>query len=165
MMFLHVGKRKQFTLLTIFLVIVFSNIIFAQESDTVELFYDDGDPNLELTFGENSSSYLVTRFTPPEGTAKILTAKYFLADTANGVNFIFRILPDAFGEPWDGNELYGPDPITKGDIGWNEIDLTDMNIEVDGDFYLMIQYNGQSKLTFGAENREPLSGRTYDTDC
>jgi len=165
MIFLQAVKSIRFILLVIFLGIFLSNNVLAQESEPIELYYDDGNPNIELTFGVNASSYLVTRFTPPEGKVQILTAVYFLADTANGVNFIFRILPDAFGEPWDGNELYGPVPITKGNIGWNELDLSDFNITVEGDFYLMLQYDGYSNLTFGAENRDPLSGRTYDTDC
>ena len=154
---------KSLILVTIFIVFILLLNVAAQESDSVLLKYDDGDPNLQLTFGGNYGTYFVTRFTPPSFPATLTKAQFYIPDTSKGASFNFSVRPDAFNEP--GDPLFGPVPMRAKKIGWNEIDLSTYNLRVKGDFYLELAYDLVSKLTLGAENREPLSGRTYDTDC
>jgi len=157
---------KKFILLLFVLLCGFvRNGIPGNNDDLFEIYYDDGNPNLTLQFMENSGIFFVTRFTPPSVPVQLIKLKYYMANTTGGKTADFSILPDVYGEPYDGKELFGPISISGARIGWNEYDLSDQNIFVSDDFYYVLRYDNVSKFSIGAENREPFSGRTWDSDC
>ncbi len=131
--------------------------------EQVELVYDDGIPNLKLTFLENAGTVFAVRFTPPSGTVQLLEVRYFVPDTSKGATFDLSVTGVASGEP--GETLLGPLHLRAQTLGWNGIQLGDRALLLEGDFFVLLQYDGEAKLTIGAEDRPPLSGRTYDTDC
>jgi|GEM_PF-2241556 len=149
----------------IFLLMLLSSNSLPQtgEENIIELVYDDGEPNLKLAFIENAGLHFVTRFSPPATPARLLKAKYFLADTSYGTSARFEVMEDSNNEP--AIHVFGPVAISGGKLGWNELDFSFPLLFVNRDFYLMFSYDNQSKFTIGAENHPPLSYRTYDCDC
>jgi hypothetical protein len=146
-----------------FLIILAATLIIWQSGaaqDEIELAYDDGNPNLELQFTIDGA-YFVTRFTPPAGDYRVLEVRYFVADTSGGSTFNLTLWRDVSNEP--GIVIYGPVNLMAVRLGWNNIDLSQYLVDVTGDFYVGLSYDGRSKLTIGAENRSP-AGRAYDTD-
>jgi hypothetical protein len=143
-------------------------MLVGQNDRIVELGYDDGfEPNLKLTFLFNGGYRFVTRFTPPITPAQLIRIRYFLADTAKGSSFYLHILEDNFNAPKHepSGDMIDSVRVSGGRLGWNEYDLRNRNIIVEGDFYIGLYYDLQSKLSIGAENREPVSNRVYDSDC
>ncbi len=132
-------------------------------SEQVELVYDDGVPDLSLTFLENAGTVFAVRFTPPAGTVQLLEVRYFVPDTSKGACFNLEVTGLADEEP--GETLLGPVHVRAGALGWNGVQLGDSNLYLEGDFFVLLNYDGEARLTLGAEDRPPLSGRTYDTDC
>jgi hypothetical protein len=140
----------------------------SQGGSTVELGYDDGfEPNLKLTFLVNGGYRYVVRFTPPSVPAQLVRVRYFLADTSKGTSFVLHVMDDNYNAPKHepANDLTDSVNVFRGTLGWNEVDLQKRNIVVRGDFYAGIYYDLKSKITIGAENRKPVSGRAYDSDC
>jgi hypothetical protein len=165
-------KNRSFTSLLFFILLFFifsfsqakNNYTYVpKDSIDVELFYDDGLPNLQINFQNTTGNRIATRFTPTIFPAKIVSARFFIADTSEGSKVLFSVMSNA-GEGPSGN-LSGPTLVTINNIGWNEIDLSSINLVVDDDFYFTFWIFGSSQPQFGAENREPLSLRTYDADA
>lgn len=151
--------------LVMFLLLFFSQS-FGQNSSVDSLLqYDDGlEPITPLTMTVHTINF-ITRFTPPSVPAQVVKVRYYVPDTTGGSGFILRIMQYVGASVEPGIVLYGPVNIPSSRPGWNELDLSEKNIFTENDFNVWMQYDGKSKLTLGAENREPLSMRTYDTDC
>ena len=129
----------------------------------VVLAYDDGIPTLTLRFLENAGTVFAVRFTPPEGQVQLTEVRYFVPDTSEGATFTLRVTSESSGEP--GATLLGPLSLRARQTGWNAVSLSEHELMLQGDFFVLLEYDGSSRLALGAENRAPLSNRTYDTDC
>ncbi len=129
--------------------------------NVAELAYDNGMPTAGYYWSHAGEGSAV-RFTPPSTPAQLKQAKIFIKSIADGNQFNLRVLADANGAP--GNTIYGPLPVTVPDTGWVAYDLSAANISVNGDFYIMIEYNGSSEPTFGSEDTPPLEKRSWDFD-
>ena len=127
----------------------------------VVLSYDRGETDGALTFGLDGW-YFTTRFTPPS-EAQLRKARFYIADTSNGATYHFSIYNDSDGFP--ANAIVDKAPMHVKRLGWNEIDLTSFNVVKDEDFYLSIEYDFESELSIGIDRLEPITGRSYDSDC
>ncbi|MBA7598847.1 hypothetical protein ES703_05872 [subsurface metagenome] len=123
--------------------------------EEVELAYDDGTPTGGYFWGE--AGYVsAVRMTPPAGTWKLKTARYYFTLVKGPVKV--RILDDAGGTP--GSDLipgFNINPSTD----WYDVDLESYNIMVTGDFYVGIEYLPTSDST--AYGYDPVdNGRAWD---
>ncbi len=137
--------------------------LFAQEGQKTILAYDDGNPNLTLTFLDNGGTFYITRFTPDDTPCQLTKLVFYTPDTSLGATFFFTIYQGGHNEP--GSPILSSIPMSAYTIGWNEIDISEFNIIVDRDFYFQLSYDFSSRFSIGAENKEPISLRTWDTDC
>ncbi len=129
-------------------------------ANVAELAYDNG-VSTSGYYWPRAGQGSAVRFTPSSRT-KLKQAKIFIRNIADGNQFNLRVLAGANGAP--GNTIYGPIPVTVPDTGWVKHDLSAANISVNGDFYIMIEYNGTSEPTFGSEKAPPLEKRSWDFD-
>jgi PKD repeat protein len=127
--------------------------------NVAELSYDNGEPTTAYFWPEAGQGSAV-RFTPPSKPAKVSQAKIFITDLTNGNQFNLRVLADMNGAP--GSTIYGPAPVTVAETGWVTFDLSGANIIANGDFYVMIEYDGTSTPNFGSETTPPISKRSWD---
>ncbi len=116
--------------------------------EEVELVYDDGSPSGGyFSFTGHATA---VRMTPPAGTWKLKTARYYFIKVKGPVKV--RILDDAGGKP--GSDLisgFNINPSTE----WYDVDLESYNIMVSGDFYVGIEYLNNSDTT--AYGYDPVS--------
>jgi len=161
-------KIRQFVYAFFTVVLFFRIPLAGQALDTAELGYEDGlAPNVQLTFLLNGGYRFVVRFTPPATPSQLVRIRYYLADTTKGTGFYLHILDDNYNAPKHepAADLIDSIRVSGGRLGWNDYDLADRRIFVERDFYVGFYYDLKSKLTLGAENREPVSKRAYDSDC
>lgn len=128
---------------------------------TVELAYDNG-THTETYVWPQAGQGSAVRFTPPALPAKVKEAKIFIGSIQNGSKHKLRVLADANGSP--GATILGPLEITLPGGGWIHYDLSAANLTVNDDFYVMIEYDGANKPSFGSENVAPLEKRSWDFD-
>ena len=146
----------------LFLLVISATLLFGQTDGEEIIAYDDGLPNLTLTFLEDGT-FFITRFTPSTLPSVLTKLIFYVPDTSKGATFLFSIYTDVGGEP--GTAILSSMPMSALTLGWNEIDITEFDIQVNGDFYFQLGYDLTSKFSIGAEDKEPISRRTWDTDC
>ncbi|RKY62844.1 MAG: hypothetical protein DRP99_05150 [Candidatus Latescibacterota bacterium] len=146
-------------------------------AEATELAYDDGNYDLWLYWEEEGEGSGV-RFTPPYVPARLLSARFYVADVTFGRTFWVRVFEDD-GEGYPGRELTEPIKVEAPGVGWFHINLEDKDIVVDGDFHVMFQIyvvvdtlkagpgflvteKRLSSPYFGAEDHPPISGRSWD---
>jgi hypothetical protein len=151
------------TSLMILFIFMYLGNMFAQEGQETILAYDDGNPNLTLTFLDNGGTFYITRFTPEETPCLLTKLVFYTPDTSLGTTFFFTIYQGGYSEP--GSAILSSVPLAAYTIGWNEIDISEFEIQVNRDFYYQLGYDTSSRFSIGAENRTPISNRTWDTDC
>ena len=127
----------------------------------LELQYDDGTATTGYNW-PNAGQGSAVRFTTPSGSAKLLQAKFFYSSLNGGNQHLLRILGDNGGAP--GATIFGPQAVTAPNAGWVTYDLSNANITVNGDFYVMIEYDGTNTPAFGSESTPPLNQRSWDFD-
>lgn len=128
-----------------------------------ELSYDDGEPNLQYNYLTNGP-YHAVRFTPPSTPAQVVKIRYYVADTTRGSRFALWIHKALKSEP--GDSLFGPVPLRANRYGWEEYDMTAADVMVTGDFFVLLQQDGgHPTIRLAVEDRPPLRGHTWDTDC
>jgi len=128
-----------------------------------ELYYDDGEPNLQYTYLANGP-YHAIRFTPWSTPAQVVRIRYYIADTTRGSRFSLWIYKALKSEP--GVPLFGPVPLRANRYGWEEHDLTAADVWVTDDFYVLLQQEGDHPtIRLAVEDRPPFGGHTWDTDC
>ena len=147
------------SVIKLFLILFAASVLLAQEE--IVLKYDSGQADKNYTFGLDGW-FFTTRFTPPEQVL-LAKARFYIADTSNGATFKFSIYQAGDGEP--AGVLVDKVPMRVKRLGWNEIDLTTFNIITADDFYLSIEYDFQAEIAIGVDTAEPISGRSYDSDC
>lgn len=130
-------------------------------SSTVELIHDNGVPSQNY-YWNNAGQGSAVRFTPPGLPAKVKEAKFYIGSIQEGNNVKLRVLADDNGKP--GNTIFGPVALTLPATGWIKYDLTSANLTVNGDFYVMLEYDGTNKPHFSAESAPPLEQRSWDFD-
>lgn len=159
------NKHSEFSMKYLIMVLLLTICLplFGQNNDEEILAYDDGNPNMTLTFTENGGTFYITRFSSSVLPAILTKLVFYVPDTSKGKTFFFTVYPDVAGEP--GTPVLTSVPMAASKIGWNVIDISEYDIQVVGDFYFQLGYDFTSKLSISAENREPLSQRTWDTDC
>lgn len=126
---------------------------------TTELIYDDGTPQSGYYWpqlGQGSAN----RLTPTLSNAKLITVKIYITGSNSGT-YVYRplILSSSSGAP--GSQLATLNFKTSSTAnGWDETDVTSLNITVNSDFFVGIQYNGVDRPTFGYD---PFNnGRAWD---
>ena len=127
----------------------------------IVLQYDRGETDGMYTFGLDGW-FFTTRFTPPS-EVQLRKARFYIPDTSNGATYHLSIYHDTGGEP--AGAIVDKVPMRVKKPGWNEIDLTSFNVVKDQDFYISIEYDFESELSIGVDRQEPISGRSYDSDC
>jgi len=124
--------------------------------EEVELAYDDGTPTTGGYFWGGAGYVSAVRMTPPAGTWKLKTARYYFTKVKGPVKV--RVLDDAGGTP--GSDLvsgFNINPSTD----WYDVDLESYNIMVSGDFYVGIEYLSTSDTTaYGYDSVD--NGRAWD---
>ncbi len=126
-----------------------------------ELGYDSGTPTTGYSWPSAGQGSAV-RFTPSMNSARLTKARIHFTSIDEGAQHALRVLSDNNGAP--GVTIWGPRAVTAPETGWVEYDLSQENINVSGDFYVMIEYDGTNKPSFGSENTAPLTGRSWDFD-
>lgn len=122
-----------------------------------EILDDDGDPVSGFywsTSGQGSASILAAA-----QRVRIITARYYITDISEGGTFTSGIIGD------DGTgsiALLGSKEITATSTGWVDVLYGSDNIEVNGDFYVMIMYDGINKPSFGYDLED--NARAWDWD-
>lgn len=129
------------------------------ETVTEELIHDSGTPT-EGFFWRTAGAGSAVRFTPPNTPATVLEAGIFITNINGGNRHAIRILADAGGTP--GETIFGPVEFIVPTTGFILYDLSNGNIVVHGDFYVMIEYDGVNTPTFGSEGTPPLEQRSWD---
>ena len=127
-----------------------------------ELIYDDGSPESGYYWSETGCGSAV-RFTPTGTPATVLKARYYLTSldaggTGGDGSFIVRVLDDVEGAP--GTDLVTPFVVTPSTTGWFDVDLSSYSIQVSGDFYVAIFYDGVNTPAFGYDPED--NGRAWD---
>lgn len=118
--------------------------------------YDDGDQNGGTSSGP--PSIFAVRFSVPSswGAAKIKRAQYYIYGVPASIKV--RVLSDT----WD--DLLTPpilvSPYMTGDRWWFVVDLSSYNIEVAGDFYIVLEYVSSNPY-IGIDTTSPIDGRSY----
>ncbi len=140
--------------LIIFLLIMMQLKAHAQLlPNEIELYHDDNVVNDAIVLVRYA-----TRFSPPAGTVQIMKIKYYFTSIDSGSSFKFTIYNDNQGTPQ--SEILLPITISGGQVGWNEFDLRDLNIFVDGDFYFYLTYHLQSFPSLGIDTQLPIQKQT-----
>ena len=139
---------------------LFFSVALCAQSELV-LQYDSGVADKPWTFNLDGL-FFTTRFTPPE-PVKLVKARFYVADTSNGATYDFSIYGAGENEP-GGARVFKENKRVR-TIGWNEIDISQYDIQTDEDFYLSIEYDYNSELALGADTSAPIEGRSYDSDC
>jgi len=128
-----------------------------------ELSYDDGVPNMHYSYLTNGP-YHAVRFTPLSTPAQVVRIRYYIADTTRGSRFSLWIYKALKSEP--GVPLFGPVALRASGYGWEEHEMTAADVWVTDDFYVLLQQAGDHPtIRLAVEDRPPLSGHTWDTDC
>ncbi len=121
-----------------------------------ELAYDDGGNESWQSFADLNRGFAV-RFTPPDGTATLVQARYYLNTAASGHPIQVHV--------WDSdhNDLITPFTATPpAGIGWFDVDLTGYNLTVSDDFYVGFLYTVQhSDPSIGVDISAP-DNRSYE---
>jgi hypothetical protein len=134
-----------------------------RSGNVAELAYDNGTPTTSYNWRQAGQGSAV-RFTPPGKPARLLQAKIFINSIVEGNQHHLRVLDASGAGGSPGRTISGPLAFTVPRAGWITYDLSHENISVDGDFYVMIEYNGTSKPFFGSEDTLPLEKRSWDFD-
>lgn len=136
--------------------------LFSQESGTKILAHDDGVPTMTKTFMESGGTFFIMRFDPEEPVT-LDQLIFYCPDTSKGSSFVFSVVADVGGLP--GLNAFISKPMKAHTIGWNEIDLSEYRIQIDGAFFYQLSYDNVSRFSIGAEDKPPISRHTWDSDC
>ncbi len=132
----------------------FDNVgITADLPRTNELAYDNGSPTSNV-FETDANWGLVNRLSP-SGSGKLITMEFLYKGdnnpSGNG-SFVLKVFADGGGKP--GNNLFTSAPVTPGSsaIGdWFTVDVQSQNINVNGDFYVGLFYDGVNQPLIAAD--------------
>jgi hypothetical protein len=140
--------------LMIFLLIIIQLKALAQlTTNEIELYHDDNVVNDAIVLERYA-----TRFSPPAESAQVMKIKYYFTSIDSGNSFKFTIYNDNQGTPQ--SEIMIPITISGGQAGWNEFDLSQLNIFIDGDFYFYLTYHLQSFPSLGIDTQLPIQKQT-----
>ena len=123
----------------------------------MELAYDDGSVEGNITAG-SAGVQVAVRFSLPTGwaRAKILTARYFIS----GYPAAFKVR--LYGS--DGTtELIPSFTVTPTATGWFDVDI-EPPVEVDGDFYIVMEWETENQPWIGYDVSYPIDLRSYSGD-
>ena len=129
-------KKSLLILTTWIIFFTLNNVAFATPlPDGLELKYDDGsDDGAFWLLPGQIAAVRMTPPSPPSGTHKLATARYYLYDGEAKVMVFY----DDEGRP--GSDLVGGLTIDyEEEPGWYDVDLQSWDIRVEGDFYVGIQ--------------------------
>jgi len=145
------GKVILPAVLVALMVLASSSSVFA----ATELAYDDD--GAEGGLSASLGSYHAVKFSLPSGwsSARLLTASYYIE--SRPTNFRVHI----YGSDGTTELFIPPLVVTPSGTGWFNVDLTDYNIIISGDFYVAAFYLVESTPVFGRDDTSPDS-YTYD---
>ena len=121
-----------------------------------ELAHDDG--TFESEFNAGSNNFSVVRF-QSEGEGEIARFKWYqiVAEGAQGGAFYIMVFGDENGTP--GTEIYSKLIASGINNGWNDKDLSDYNIVVNGDYWVGVKEFSTSR-PFGLDTTT-ISGSSF----
>jgi hypothetical protein len=124
--------------------------------EDVELAYDDGEPEGGVLLA--SGQIAAVRMSPPSGTWKLKTARYYLYQGEGKV----RVFDDEAGRP--GSDLIEGFTIPPvGAPGWYDVNLQPYNITVAGEFYVGIEgVDAMTPCSIGHDFLGGGNGRAWD---
>jgi len=153
-------KKSLLILTTWIIFFTLNNVAFATPlPDGLELKYDDGsDDGAFWLLPGQIAAVRMTPPSPPSGTHKLATARYYLYDGEAKVMVFY----DDEGRP--GSDLVGGLTIDyEGEPGWYDVDLQSWDIRVEGDFYVGIQgIDAVNRCGLGHDFLEGGNGRAWD---
>jgi hypothetical protein len=130
---------------------LFLPLIVLPDQQSYEIAYDDG-------VAEASQSYIAgngfaVRFTPEAGGVRLLRARYY---------FLAPVAPIQV-HVWDAqhNDLITPFNATPAGDGWFDVDLTQFNLTLNGDFYVGYLHTQDTDPTLASDLSAP-DGRSYE---
>ncbi len=126
---------------------------------TTELIYDDGTPTSGYYW--NSAGTGSGNRMSPSGLVQILKAKFYLLQPSAGSNtFVAKIFDYDGTQPT--TELGAVQVNNAPSDTWVEVDFSGLNITIDHDFIVFMEYDGTNKPVFGFD---PVNnGRAWDYD-
>lgn len=153
-------KKSLLILTTWIIFFTLNNVAFATPlPDGLELKYDDGsDDGAFWLLPGQIAAVRMTPPSPPSGTHKLATARYYLYDGEGKVMVFY----DDEGRP--GSDLvWGLTIDYEGEPGWYDVDLQSWDIWVEGDFYVGIQgIDAVNRCGLGHDFLEGGNGRAWD---
>lgn len=122
-----------------------------------ELIYDDGNPTGGYFWAglDQGSANRLTALTQ----VKVVIARYYIWNVTQGGKFwalVFTLDENLIPVVHANKE------VTATTTGWFNVDFSEENINVNGDFYVMMQYNGVDEPRFGFNPTD--NGRAWDYD-
>lgn len=128
----------------------------------LQLLYDDGTPTSGY-YWPNAGQSSANRITPTVANSKVLSMSIYILGTNGGTNasYIPLFLQRNGSQPGTPYSTLSNKTATSVP-GWDDTDLSGLNVTVSEDFYVGIQYDGSNKPTFGFD---PVNnGRAWDND-
>ena len=133
-----------------------------------ELAYDDGTAENAWAYRDTGNGWAV-QFSVPEGrAAKLLGARFMFWDTSwpspGGTGFLVEVYAADGPGGSPGTKLAGPIPATaRRDGQWTEVDLSELGIDVQGDFFIAYVQDGAYPDVPGLATDEngPFHGRSW----
>lgn len=122
-----------------------------------ELIYDDGNPTGGFFWAglDQGSANRLTALTQ----VKVVIARYYIRNVIQGGTFralVFTLDNNSIPVTLASKEVTAPGS------GWFNVDFSEDDIFVNGDFYVMMQYNGVAQPRFGYNSTD--NGRAWDYD-
>ncbi len=131
---------------------------------TNELAYDDGAPDMSI-FETDANWGILNRLTAPSNSSLANIEFYYGGDNSSGSgSFKIKIYDDGGNKP--GNLLLNSNPITPQSGAkdfWFPISTGSLNLNVSGDFYVGIYYDGTNQPLIGADTTA-INGRAWEWD-
>lgn len=136
--------------------------ITSQSYNIVNLIYDDGNPGTSV-YETDANWELALKFTPPAGNIEVQSVNIYIAGDANNGTGHFTVkMYEANASGLPGTSLLNPYSYTPSAAGWQDFNLTGLNVTKD--FFVSMQYDGTNYTELGADV-PPGNGRAYEFDA
>ncbi len=131
---------------------VYLPLVLNNCSASSELAYDDG--TMDATASWDTGKGFAVCFSPPGGSARVLTARYYLQDP--------RPIEVHVWDAITHTDLLTPFQATPAQDGWNDVDLSGYDLTVTADFCVGFLHVEDYRPTLGVDASS--SGHSYEVD-
>jgi len=141
------------------LTLITTGILKVNAQATQELAYDDGEADAGIASATGWQR--AVKFSLPDGWSKaiLLEAKYYFCMCDGSKVPIGVHVYDGARNKIASLQIYPPTMS----MAWYDVDLSSLNIVVDGDFYISIEYNSGNPF-LGLDKDPPIDQRSYAID-